>query len=40
MKEFEKEGIKFSLPTRMNHLAQDDYRPLQISIAEDTQHTA
>jgi len=32
MQEFEKEGIKFAFPTTTTYLAQDDGKPLQISI--------
>jgi MscS family membrane protein len=37
MAEFEKEGIKFALPTALHNLAYDDDKPLPINVAGDNQ---
>ncbi len=37
MRAFEAEGIEFAFPTTTNYLAQDQRRPLQISIASESQ---
>ena len=37
MRAFEAEGIEFAFPTTTNYLAQDQRRPLQISIANESQ---
>ena len=37
MRAFEAEGIEFAFPTVTNYLAQDQRRPLQISIASESQ---
>jgi MscS family membrane protein len=36
MRAFEKEGIEFAFPTTTTYLAQDDRRPLTISISEES----
>jgi MscS family membrane protein len=37
MRAFEAEGIEFAFLTTTNYLAQDQRRPLQISIANESQ---
>jgi MscS family membrane protein len=37
MQEFEKEGISFAFPTTTTYLAHDDHRPLQLSIASNSE---
>ena len=36
MRAFEKEGIEFAFPTTTTYLAQDDRRPLNITISSDS----
>jgi len=38
MRAFEMEGIEFAFPTTTTYLAQDDRRPLNITIASDAKH--
>jgi len=38
MRAFEAEGIEFAFPTTTTYLAQDDRRPLNITIASDAKH--
>jgi MscS family membrane protein len=38
MRAFEAEGIEFAFPTTTTYLAQDDRRPLNITIASDAEH--
>jgi hypothetical protein len=40
MREFEKEGIKFALPSTTTYLTQDDGQPLHLGIAGDSHLTA
>ncbi len=40
MREFEKEGIKFALPSTRTYLTQDDGQPLHLGIAGDSHLTA
>jgi MscS family membrane protein len=37
MRAFEAEGIEFAFPTTTNFLAQDQRRPLHVSIAHESQ---
>jgi MscS family membrane protein len=38
MRAFEAEGIEFAFPTTTTYLAQDDRRPLDITISSDPMH--